>query len=111
MSGCHQRQPVRTAAPRTRPVEQLRAEAAAVAPLVRSVEVRRFLAATARLPSIAPRGRIYADRARTRVIPEAEWSRLPGAERAGWRRFELDEELYYLEHDLFATFTLVRRPR
>jgi SAM-dependent methyltransferase len=75
-------------------VEKLRADAHAAAALCRVPWVREFLAATADLPSIAPRA-LYRDSGKTRFYTEAQFAALPEAERRALVRVAVDEEFYY----------------
>jgi SAM-dependent methyltransferase len=75
-------------------VPRIRRDAALVARLVRSPLARRFLAATAALPRVAPRT-VHRDAEKKRAITAAEAARLPADERAAWTPFPVDEEFYY----------------
>ena len=74
--------------------EQLRRDALALTPFVKSPLAKEFLKLTPELPSIAPRV-IYEDAAKTKAFSEAAAHRLPAAEREKLVRRELDEEYYY----------------
>ena len=75
-------------------LERFREEAAALQPLVSQDLTRRFLAATAHLPSVTTRT-IYRDSARTRAWSAAEAAALPDTQRARLVPRELDEAFYY----------------
>lgn len=76
------------------PVGTIRADAAALAPTVATEEVKLFLAATADLPTIAPRA-VFANEARTKYYTEAEAAALPEPERNALKRRDIDEQFYY----------------
>jgi SAM-dependent methyltransferase len=75
-------------------VPRIQRDAAKVARLVRSPLARRFVAATAALPRIAPRT-VHRDAAKKRALTAAEAARLPADERATWAPLPIDEEFYY----------------
>lgn len=76
------------------PVEQLRAEAAAILPLVECEGVRRWLLATNWLPFPSPRV-IYWHAATNRALTKADFTSLSEPEQAGFEPRELDDEFYY----------------
>jgi hypothetical protein len=78
----------------TSAVAELGREAVALRPLAKSRLVRRFLAASAGLPSIAPRTLTY-DSSRTRYYNESEATALPDTARAHMLQRTLDESFYY----------------
>ena len=73
---------------------QLRADAVALKPLARSALTRRFLAATADLPTVAPRV-VWRDSSRAHAWTDAEAAALPDSMRARLVRRELDETFYW----------------
>jgi SAM-dependent methyltransferase len=75
-------------------VGQLRAEAKALAPLVKTTLARDFLAQVPKLPAIAPRT-VYRDSARTRAWSAREAEGLPDSARAKLVARTLDEKFYY----------------
>jgi hypothetical protein len=75
-------------------VAEIQASARQLAPLVRSKLARDFLAASARLPRIAPRV-ILHDSARTHYYWESEAAALPDSQRARLVTRNLDESFYY----------------
>ena len=75
-------------------VEELRAEAKALAPLYKTSLVRDFLAAVPKLPSVQPRT-VYRDSARTHAWSAREAEQLPDSVRAKLVPRTLDEAFYY----------------
>jgi SAM-dependent methyltransferase len=77
-------------------VDRLRMDAAKLAPTVTSPFVRKFLAATALLPRVAPRT-LYRDEKKTRFYDARAYAALPAgsADRLGLAAMTADEELYY----------------
>ena len=75
-------------------VKKLVGEANALEPLARSELVRRFLAATENLPSIAPRT-VYQDPQTREYFSPSEYDALPQARRSKVLKTELDEFRYY----------------
>ncbi len=75
-------------------VEQLRDEARALAPLVRTALARDFLGVVPRLPRVAART-VYRDSARTRAWSAREAEALPDSVRAKLVSRTLDEKFYY----------------
>jgi SAM-dependent methyltransferase len=69
-------------------------DARALAPMVHSAWVRRFLAATRRLPHIAAR-RLYHTADAKRYYTEAQARRLSPEARSALKVLEVDEEYYY----------------
>lgn len=82
------------APPDTTPVGQIRSEARALEPLVRSQLARDFLRATATLPHVESRT-LWHDSSRTRWWSAREVESLPDTQRARLVRRELDEAFYY----------------
>jgi hypothetical protein len=80
--------------PASATLDRLRREAAALEPLAITEPVRRFLRATAALPSIEPRT-ILHDAARTRAVTADQAASLTPEERSGLQRRVLDESYYY----------------
>jgi hypothetical protein len=78
----------------TSAVAELRREAHALEPLARSKLVHRFLAATAQLPSIAPRT-VFYDSSRTHYWNAREAAALPESIRTRAISRVLDESFYY----------------
>jgi len=76
------------------PVAKIASEAAAMGPLVTSRPAKKFLAASADLPAIAPRV-IYRDAAKTHYYTQAEAMELSETHRAALHRVDLDEAFYY----------------
>src|SRR5262245_2477947 len=85
--------PARAADTRSR-VEQLQAEAKALAPLCKTPLARGFLTAVPKLPSVQPRT-VYRDSARTRAWSAREAEQLPDSTRAKLVARTLDEKFYY----------------
>jgi hypothetical protein len=75
-------------------VAQLRDEARAVEPLVKSGLAKELLAGAADLPAQAPR-RLWHDVGKTRFYTEAQRARLGEAERRGLYAEDYDEEYFY----------------
>ena len=75
-------------------VEELQAEAKALAPLYKTSLVRDFLAAVPKLPSVQPRT-VYRDSARTHAWSAREAEQLPDSVRAKLVPRTLDEAFYY----------------
>lgn len=75
-------------------VDQLRAEAKALQPLVTTAAVRELLAATASLPTPEPRV-VYRDRARGLALAQAEWSKLDADEQSKFQPRTCDARFYY----------------
>lgn len=75
-------------------VEQIRADAAKLTPMVKSDLGRAFLAASAQLPSIAPRT-VYIDKAAGRVYTAERAATLSPSERDALDAKVLDESFYY----------------
>ena len=73
---------------------ELRRQAKALESLVSTPLARRLLAATASVPSIAPRT-VYHDSARTRYWSASEAAKLPAITRDSLRTRVLDEHFYY----------------
>jgi SAM-dependent methyltransferase len=73
---------------------QLRQDARALLPMVRTPWVRRFLDTTPHLPAVRPR-RVFHDAQRTRYYSQAAARRLPPAERQALKVLEVTEEYYY----------------
>ena len=88
-------------------VAQIRKEAAALAPLVKTALAQEFLAAAADLPPQAPR-RLWHDAAKAHYFTDAEAARLGEAERRALYPRSVDEELYYV--DRFGTPVAYARP-
>ena len=86
--------PAAAAAPKLGALDQIRADAKSLEPQVQTSMVKRFLAATAGLPSIAPRA-LYHDEKKTRFFTEREAAALSAEERGALRKIAADEELYY----------------
>lgn len=86
--------PAAAAAPKLGALDQIRADAKALEPQVQTPLVKRFLAATAGLPSITPRA-LYHDEKKTRFFTEREVAALTAEERGALRNIAADEELYY----------------
>jgi SAM-dependent methyltransferase len=82
------------AAPKLGALEQIRADAKSLEAQVQTPMVKRFLAATAGLPAIAPRA-LYHDEKKTRYFTEREAAALSAEERGALRKIAADEELYY----------------
>src|SRR5262245_22877443 len=82
------------AAPAEGSVRQIRNDALALMPLVQSSIARRFLAATAALPEIAPR-MLYRDAAKTMAFNEQEALRLAEEKRKALVPYPADETFYY----------------
>ena len=78
----------------TSAVAELRREAQSLAPLAGTPLGRRFLAATATLPHVAPRTLLH-DSTRTRYWSATEAAALPAATRDSLVRRTLDESFYY----------------
>jgi len=78
----------------TSAVAELRREAQSLAPLAGSALGRRFLAATATLPHVAPRTLVH-DSTRTRYWSATEAAALPKAVRDSLLLRTLDESFYY----------------
>ncbi len=76
-------------------LEQLRAEAETLQPLVKSDLARRFLAATRDLPSIDSERVVYWDRERGLALTPAEADRTSRVELALYDRLSLGETFYY----------------
>lgn len=81
-------------APSPSRVQQLQAEAKALAPLVKTPLARAFLAAVPKLPHVEPRT-IYRDSARTHAWTAREAAALPDSTRAKLVPRTLDEQFYY----------------
>src|SRR4051812_21194949 len=75
-------------------LEKMRADAAAVRPLVKAECVLRFLDATAALPEIEPRV-VYYRRDPKGAFGAAEAAAMPEEQRAGLRRLDFDAAKYY----------------
>lgn len=73
---------------------KIRSDAKALEPLMTSKLARKFLAATADLPNVAPRT-IRFDSSRTHYYSEAEAAKLPEPERAPLIMRTLDDQFYY----------------
>ena len=88
--------PAPSAAPSPAPSvrETLKAEAAALRPLVQSPWVKEFLAATAELPAV-PARTFHRTKDRSRWWTAAEAQALPEAERALLETVDVGEEVYY----------------
>jgi len=82
------------AAPEPSAVETIRRDAQSLAPLVESELARRFLAATAQLPSIAPRS-VYRDDATRTYYSKAAADRLSDDARGKLTERTIDERVYY----------------
>jgi SAM-dependent methyltransferase len=82
------------ARPDTTALGQLRADATALRPLVRTPLARAFLDATADLERVAPRT-IWRDSSRTNAWNDAETALLPDSVRARLVRRDLDETFYW----------------
>jgi SAM-dependent methyltransferase len=82
------------AAPKEGTARHIEAQALAVLPLVQSPLAKRFLAATAALPEIAPRT-LYRDAGKTRAFTASEAAALPDAERKALVPYPADEAFYY----------------
>ncbi|HRX85853.1 MAG TPA: hypothetical protein P5572_12620 [Phycisphaerae bacterium] len=108
--------PTATAAPTPAPeapaaeptaVEQIRQQARALAPLMRTDAVQAFLAATADLPHVAPRT-IYRNKAAHLAYTADEAEQLPEAERAACTPRAFDESFYYFT--AYGTPLIYARP-
>ena len=75
-------------------IARLRQEASRLEPLVTSPLARRFLAATAELPSTGPR-RVLLDEARKAYLTDAEAAALSDEGRRGLKPIPADETIYY----------------
>jgi hypothetical protein len=75
-------------------LEQIRADAAALGPLVTSDLAREFLAETEALPAIAPRT-VYVRPAPREAFTAAQAAAMPDQERAKLRALEFDTRRYY----------------
>jgi SAM-dependent methyltransferase len=75
-------------------LEKLRADAAAVAPLVKAPCVREFLEATAALPAVEPRT-VYSQREPRAAFSEDKAARLPEEQRAKLTKREFTTARYY----------------
>ncbi|MHC4767079.1 MAG: class I SAM-dependent methyltransferase [Planctomycetota bacterium] len=84
-----------TAEPQPTAVEMLRAEAWALAPLVRSDLARRFLEATADLPEIAGERVVWWNRAKRRALRPQQAAAMDEAELEGFRELTLGGGFYY----------------
>ncbi len=82
-----------TPLPRT-PLQVIRRDARALAPLVTSELARRFLSAAADLPSAEPRT-VYFDRQARKAYTTEEAARLPDDVREALREINGDEAFYY----------------
>lgn len=76
------------------PRAKLQADAAALAPLVRTALAREFLAGVAALPAIETRT-VWRDSARTNAWTAAEVAAMPDTQRARLVRRDLDETFYW----------------
>ncbi len=100
--------PAPTAAPAAgETVAQIRKEAAALAPRMKTALAQEFLAAAAELPPQPPR-RLWHDAAKAHFYTDAEAARLPDGERRALYPEDAGEELYYV--DRFGTPVAYARP-
>ena len=83
-----------TPAPDTSAVGRIREEAKALAPLVETPLAKKFLEATAALPTVSPR-KVFSDSARTRYWDEAGAAALPETTRARLVVRTLDDRFYW----------------
>jgi hypothetical protein len=81
-------------APKLGALERIQADAQKLAPTAESELTRRFLAATATLPHVAPRT-LWRDDGKTRFVTAGEYAALPAEQRADLKALTADEELYY----------------
>jgi hypothetical protein len=78
-----------------RPVEQIRTEAAALQPLVKTDLARRFLAATADLPAVTEDRVVWWDGRNRRALRPDDAAKLSPAELEGFKKLDLGERFYY----------------
>ena len=84
-----------TAEPQPIAVEMLRAEAGALAPIVKSDLARRFLEATADLPKIAGERVVWWNRAERRALRPEQAAAMEEADLEGFRELSLGGGFYY----------------